>query len=275
MARNIEVELTFRYLNYIRGRMTVMNKNWLCAVCGDTGSGKSYSALSVADRICPNGIRIENVVFSPLDFMKRLKSGEFKKGDIIIFDEAGVGMSSREWYSIQNKLLGSILQTFRNMNVGVIFTTPNLGFVDKQARTLLHSYMETSRIDRNLKVAYLKIYNVNHYSMWDKTYYNCPRFRCDDRLITMKELAVPMPRISLVKEYEKVKTEYTEKLNAKVLEELNPDKKKKDGRKTSYDYNEMAQKIRDKFGGEKVPLGVIAGTLGIGRNTAQLVKALI
>lgn len=215
--------LSERFLWRLRRRMLIDNKNWLAIVCGETGSGKSYSALSIADTLCPRGITIRrNVVFNPVQFLQRVTHHEdLKKGDIIIFDESGVGLSAREWYSIQNRLLGSVLQTFRNLNIGCIFTTPNLGFMDVQGRKLLHHYFETAGINYEEELAYLKVYVVQHNSRLDKTYYKLPALvDGHGKVIKVQYLAIPKPRPELVADYETAKTEYTRALNARALEEL-------------------------------------------------------
>jgi len=161
------------------------------------------------------------------------KGMNLKKGDFLIFDEAGVGISSRDWYSIQNKLLGCVLQTFRNMNIGVIFTTPNLSFIDIQARKLFHYYLETDHIDFKRELAYLRTYELQHNSLLGKDYHKHPV--CLDehnRVITIQSIAVPKPRPDLIKEYEDAKTEFTKKLNEKVLNELK---------------NPMASKMNEKM----------------------------
>jgi len=209
------------FVKNVRYRLLKQNKNWLAIVCGDTGSGKSYSALSLADLIVSRGITVKrNVVFNPVQFLQKLTDKSLKKGDILIFDEAGVGMSSREWYSTQNKLMGSVLQTFRNMNVGVIFTTPNLSFIDVQARKLFHNYIETANLDFKKNIATLKVYKIQHNSRLDKTYYKSPKFLVNGRVRKMTHFCLPKPKAYLIKEYEEAKTAYTENLNAEALKEL-------------------------------------------------------
>jgi hypothetical protein len=220
-----ENNLFNKFINRIRARTKFQNKNWLAIICGETGSGKSYSALSLAKQI---GGKVFTV-FTPLEFLSLLNCGKLSKGDVIIFDEAGVGMSSREWYSVQNKLLGTVLQTFRNMNVSVIFTTPNLSFIDVQARKLFHCYMDTAYIDYKKEEAYLKVYNIQVNSRLDKIYYKKPRFTNDEgRVYTMSHLVLNKPDKKMSEYYENKKTEYTEKLNANALKELTEPKVKKE-----------------------------------------------
>ncbi len=216
----VEHDLAGLFFARKRNRLLVNNQNWLAICCGDTGSGKSYSAMSMAKAISSR-FSIRNVVFNPEEFLRRLTSkGSLQKGDVIIFDEAGVGMSSRAWYSIQNKLLGQVLQTFRNLNLGVIFTTPNLSFIDLQARKLFHNYFETIYLDREEEIAYLKTYEIQHNSRLDKTYYKHPRFSINSQLVTMEYLGIPKPEEKLIKDYEAKKTAYTEQLNTNALQEI-------------------------------------------------------
>jgi hypothetical protein len=260
--------------------MIKRNKNWLAIICGETGSGKSYSGLSMVDEISPRGCDARRcVVFDPVQFLNKVThTKDLRKGDIIIFDEAGVGMSSREWYSVQNKLLGSVLQTFRNLNVGVIFTTPNLSFVDVQARKLFHNYFETAYVDYKTQLAYMKAYDIQHNSRYDKTYYKHPRIKDGDgRVVSVGYLAIPKPRKELVADYEQMKQEYTETLNSKALDTLTTPKEKKSNK---LDYKSLAADIKgrhkefiNKRGG--IDTDLIAADLGIGRNTAITIKKIV
>jgi hypothetical protein len=49
------------------------------------------------------------------------KIQEMKKGQAIMFDEAGIGMSAREWQRVQNRLIGYTAQLFRHKNL-VVFS---------------------------------------------------------------------------------------------------------------------------------------------------------
>lgn len=206
-----------KYVSRINYRLNRLNKNWIGAICGPTGSGKSYAGLTLAYRISYGRF---HTVFSPLQFMQALNNPDLEKGDMILFDEAGVGLSSRDWYSVQNKLLGSVLQTFRNKNVGVIFTTPNLSFIDVQARKLFHAYFETRFIHYDRKLAVIKPFDIQVNSRLDKIFYKKPQMKTDRGLRKIEYLAVEMPPDKIVRAYESAKTAYTEALNKKTQAEL-------------------------------------------------------
>jgi hypothetical protein len=169
---------------------------------------------------------MDKLVFKADDFLKLLNSGKLKKGDCIIWDEAGVGLPSREWYSISNKAIGYLLQTFRNLNLAVIFTTPNLGYIDNQARGLFHSYIQTERIDYKRNVAICKLFFIDVDAKKGKVYHKYPRFKFRTpegytRKTVIKELHIEKPSESLTKAYELKKKAYTAQLNLGLEREVN------------------------------------------------------
>jgi hypothetical protein len=171
------------------------------------------------------------LAFSPKMFMQCVTSNKLNMGDILIFDEAGVGLSSKEWYTVQNRLLNSVLQTFRHKNIGVIFTTPSLSFMDKTARILTHTYMETNYIDDKNKICNLRVYKFEHNSMLDKTYKKFYVFHLgdDQASYSMPEIALGLPPKDLIEAYEEKKNKYTRELNKNVYQEiLNEENKKKE-----------------------------------------------
>lgn len=255
-----------KFINRIKTRFHFQNKNWLAIICGETGSGKSYSSISFAYMIGN-----VHIVFTPLEFLHVLNH-EAQKGDIIIFDEAGVGMSSRDWQSVQNKIMGSVLQTFRHYNIGVIFTTPNLSFVDIQARKLFHNYFETQYIDYDNKECTLKVYDIEVNSMLDKIYYKKPKFVEDGSFTTMARISVPLAPQDVLDDYEKRKKEYTQQLNAKAEEEIMNLGKPKEKRH-EVDVDRIAQQIRSS--GEKLNVSQIAYKFKLPVYKASIVKNIL
>jgi hypothetical protein len=203
-----------RISNRIRKRKN--NKNWLGIMCGQTGSGKSYASLTIAHYI---GKKVFTV-FNSQEMLELINSGKVNKGSVIVFDEAGVGMSSRDWYTVQNKVLASVLQTFRNMNVGVLFTTPNISYIDSSARKLFHNYFETDFIDRKTSVNYIKVYDIQYNSKLDKTYYKHPRILTNFGMYKVNSIGIPIPSNKVCEEYEKRKWDYTRGVNRMALKSI-------------------------------------------------------
>lgn len=201
----------------INRRLKKQNKNWIACICGEPGSGKSYAALVIAKDINSK----VHLVFSPIEFMELLVSDNLKAGEVILFDEAGVGMAARDWQQVQNKLMGSILQTFRHKNLAVIFTTPNLSFVDVQARKLLQCYMETRFIDFKNGINYLNILNIEIHSRQDEIFFKNPVVYGKEHYpFYVNEIGVPLPDAETIKWYEEKKQAFTKSLNEKALNDL-------------------------------------------------------
>ena len=60
-------------LQWIRNRIK-KNRNLIALFIGDTGSGKSYSSIRLAETIDP-GFSVDRIVFTVEDFMKLINSG--------------------------------------------------------------------------------------------------------------------------------------------------------------------------------------------------------
>jgi energy-coupling factor transporter ATP-binding protein EcfA2 len=275
--------LAVYWLRGVRNRLISkkLNKNWLAIVTGETGSGKSYSALSLANWLSR---RHYHVVFTSKDFLTLLNSGLLRKGHVVIFDEAGVGMSSRDWYTVQNKILGAVLQTFRNLNIGVIFTVPNMSFIDSQARKLFHHYFETSHIDYEHDVAYLKVYEIQYNGKYDKCYFKHPKVNYGGKLIKFNKIGILKPSKNLILKYEKQKHEYTKALNKDAEDVVRKVDEPKQERK-AVDVKGIAQEIinqKEKYlgfrkGKAQIPFIIIERieeNYKIGHNKARIIKQI-
>lgn len=122
-------------------RMNVDNEHFMGAVVGREGSGKSHSALSIARTVDPS-FSADDVFFDPQDLLEAFDSDDYGPGNVIILDEAGVGLGNRSWYDKEQILLNQTLQTVRDDNMGVFFTLPRLEELDSQTIGRLHAFIE-------------------------------------------------------------------------------------------------------------------------------------
>lgn len=120
------------------------NRNWICLLCGQTGTGKSYAALRLASALDEN-FNVHKVVFSVQEFLQLFT--QCRAGDMIIFDE-GEEFNSRRGMKEGNVQMGIILSMLRFTQISVIFTLPSLKMIDINARRLAHSYLYTIEVDR-------------------------------------------------------------------------------------------------------------------------------
>jgi len=200
------------------------NQNYIILIVGPTGSGKSYTAIELARDIDPT-FTAERIVFSPVDFIKLTKSG-LEPGSVILWDEVGVAVSSRDWWTIQNKMIAFILETFRRDRVILIMTTPNISFIDKKIRALIHGFAET--IDKTFtgKFGFVKYFHIVVNLREGRMMYRYPRIRDKYgriRVIQAKSslsgnMKFNKPPEELTIPYEMKKVGFTENIKDEALE---------------------------------------------------------
>ena len=208
-------------VEYIKNRIFKKNKNFLCAFVGPTGSGKSYSALRLAEVLDPNFDVIHNVVFTASGFLSFINRGNFKKGEIVIFDEAGgnEGISSRNWQQFYNKAFNSIAQTFRKYQLIVLFTTPNITYIDKGTRMLLHGYFKTVDILRTKKLSKTKFYFIKNEGDWKDITTTYMRIYQEGSRKVIDPIYFKIPTKENREKYELLKEDFLKKHNRHLLDE--------------------------------------------------------
>lgn len=207
MQQNLNVTKgTLRWVRFVKHRIK-NNKNFLGVFIGQTGSGKSYSALEFADLIMDGELPKENICFTASQFMKRLDDGleqhTLPKGSVIIWDETGVDLNSKDWQSKTSKIISRVMQTFRSENIIVLFTVPYLDFITKDSRKLIHAYFQTEKILLKVKCTLVKGFNIQTNQVTGKMYRKHLKVKLGSQGTTkVKTLALPMPRKELVDYYE-------------------------------------------------------------------------
>ena len=123
---------------------SLMKKDKDCFICidGKEGSGKSTLALQIGKYVDPT-LDLSRVVFDGEGFRQAVFKA--KKGQVVIFDEAFTGLSSRAALSGVNKTLVSLMMQMRQKNLMVIMVLPTFFMLDKyaavfRAKALIHVY---------------------------------------------------------------------------------------------------------------------------------------
>ena len=220
MRRSYETRNIF--VAYIKKKIK-QNKNLLVCCVGGTGSGKSYAVLSLANQIDRN-FSIDRVLFTYTDLINISEYKSYPPGTVFIFDEASAeSFQARDFMSKKNKNLSALLQTFRNRNYIIFFTSPNLKFMDKQARTLIHMTLETDKIFYDVDMCRLKIKYVVVNPLTGSVYFMYPVWKIEDQPIRVTRITVPKPPQDLIDEYEIKKREYQKKLYTKLRRDYKDD----------------------------------------------------
>ena len=189
------------------------NKNVYSVAVGQVGSGKSYTAMSIGCLLDPN-FNIDNIAFTPTEFLSAMDVASKRKkyGQVIVFDEMGVGMGSRNWNSVQNRLTSEFLQTARHLRLISIFTVPTMGFIDKQARLVVHNILRVSRHSSD-PPKIRPLINSTNLLIDGKDYNYAPRGVIGDKWVKFPEISWDvMPPKELLKAYEEKAGAWKDKL---------------------------------------------------------------
>lgn len=231
-----DIKSKFPLIRWVQKRLYKENKNWLSVITGETGSGKSWSALKIASEIDPD-FDESKVILDSVKFMESLVDKNWKQGDCVVWDEAGVSLSSKDYMTIINKAVEDILETFRRKNIAVIFTVPSQHNLDKDVRRLLHTYLQTKTINYAWERVNLKWLRMDYNPKMDKIYYHYPKAKLKDKKlpVKMKNVWIGKPDEDLIQAYENKRDKYQEKLQERRLDKIrntiNKSKKKKEKNK--------------------------------------------
>lgn len=223
------------------------NRNCLIVVTGDTGKGKSYIAMKIAHMLDPEGFNHktlrQRLIADPKQFTDLVvnKKDQLYTGATIVFDEAGTGLAAREWYSHNNRAIDYILQTFRYQKLIVIFTVPNMNFIDIHARKLFHFYVEALDINIGKKLNKCKVFELSYNKMKPDDPYRKYLRKDRNKIKFFRLKKVP---VKLWHEYEKYAEEFKEIIGHQAIEKAKP----KVSKTEVFNPEEIANKILDNQG---------------------------
>lgn len=233
-------------------------RNINLVVIGESGIGKSYATLRIADQYyivkLNRPFPVENVVFTISEFIERVKS--LGKCSIIIFDDAGLKYSSTKWYEELNQVLGYTLQSYRYKIINVIFTIPVKDWLDRIGRGMLHGQIEMKFVGQG-------VYTRMKYNSYRKQVYY-------KRLFLMN---FAKPNDDLIGNYERKKKKFLDREYSIYLTQA----KKKEGRVLSNDeiikeilLDPKPYMIKDNF-----QLGLIQHNFNLAHNRSYAVLVVL
>lgn len=231
------------FLNkWFHNRTVERNQNAIIVTTGGTGSGKSYTNLSMANLWYiyrfNEEFPLENICFSLGDLMKRImelsKSGKLRKGELFILEEAGANFGNLEFQSKISRMFNYILQSFRSMNLILLMNLPVFTAVNKTARDLVHAQFNTCGIDHQNKIAKIKPYFHQQSQKTGKSYWKFPRIKVNGKTVVLERLNFPKPPESLSEPYEEKKFKFVTGLADEFIEEYDKQKVEAEKKKKPY-----------------------------------------
>jgi len=194
-------EINFNILDSVMHRLDT-NRNFLAIIAGDTGSGKSMTALKIGE-LLDSSFGINNVAFTPSELVALIKN--VKPKSVIVMDEAGVSYGARDFMKRENKALGGLFQMFRFKLIALIWTLPDVTMLDINARRLMHTYIETIGVDYRRNLSEVKWFSVKINRWTGEVKHIYPRIATKHGYSVVKVVRFPKPSEALINAYEKKK----------------------------------------------------------------------
>lgn len=204
------------------------NMDMTIAFLGSKGSGKSYACLRCAELLDPDFDPSTNVVFSTEDFIQLVSNRgdkKLKRGAVVIFEEIGVNVEARRFFTDDNINLSHILETFRTNNLIVLMNTPDQSFTDAKLRKLFDFVVEMNGILHKREVSYGSIKIVQNNPVLGRTYYKHKRGIKDGEFTKVKSIVFSIPTKKTRDFYEKARTKFKEGVMDKAISQIEDSKK--------------------------------------------------
>lgn len=206
------------WVSYIRQRLR-NNRNFIGLAVGSTGSGKSWSCISIAHMIDPS-FTVERIIFDPLELVRMFNQGKLQRGSAVVFEEVGCTLDSASWQSALNRLMRHVFETCRSKNNILLLNTPSPTFLSKGVRLLVHAHLTPIGIDKQAGVCRMKAELIQHNTKLDKVYYKRLRVVTPDGVVPVNAWRVPKPPKNLIKEYEAKKKQFTNEMYVDIEKEI-------------------------------------------------------
>ena len=217
--------------------------NWVCAISGRPGFGKSFSAITLALSLYPSFTEM-HVAFSEEEFLKLVD--ELPEGSIIVADEIAEWFSSRSFMKSENRDISTIFQIFRLCRFGVIATLPEMRQGDKDLRTMSNAYIQTLKKHKSINKVECKYFEVEMDSIRGKkpiTKY--PIIRGEDGYKKkIKRVFIDRMPKALEKKYMKRKREFTKRIIKEKREAARLRREKKDENVNEHNNNETCPRCK-------------------------------
>lgn len=208
------------FLRWIAHRIK-KKKNVLIITVGGTGTGKSYSNLRAAYDV-DNLFNENSMALKPLEFLNVVNSQFMKRnGASLLYDDAGITLSSKNWYSATNKMINYYLQIARADHHVLFFNTPDISFIDSTTRKLFHLMLITAGIDYERGIVRLKPLFLQTNPSTGKVYAKYLVVRKGKGYGSRRKLniiEVPLPPKALIDAYEAKKRVFVDKLKEEIIQ---------------------------------------------------------
>ena len=197
---------------------------------GDTGSGKSWSALSFCEmcaKLFNREFTVDDVYFSIREVLDEISQKNPKRGTIFLIDEQQVEANAKDHQSKRAKAYSLLLSTVRSKGYIIVTTLPFSDMELKSVRRFFHVEIETHGANLNTKTVratprYLEYSRAKSEKVYRKRLIATFRDPSNGIIVHRKISFWDIPKASqqLIDEYELKKEKFQRMLYKKLSEDL-------------------------------------------------------
>lgn len=232
-------------LRRIWDRVNRDNEHFMGVIVGREGSGKSFTALKIANIVDPT-FDADRVIFEVSDLLEVLRDGDHEPGNFYVLDEAGVQFGVRTWQERGQVLANQAMQLIRDHNLGLIFTLPRLGELDSQTQGRLQAFLELiDKQDGEYVTGKWKWLKPDRTDETGEIYKPYPRRRMNGDVLRITRVAFSPPDEEIIDPYKEKKSDFQEEFYDEVIEELRGDESEPDGADEKQTPIEIAEEIKE------------------------------
>jgi|TARA_Y100000310_G_scaffold311603_1_gene358049 ABC-type dipeptide/oligopeptide/nickel transport system ATPase component len=190
------------YIKRIQKR--ILTKNYITLFLGETGSGKSWASLRLAEQLDPNFTH-DNVIYTQKDFHEKIQNA--KPYSAFVYEEVGVNMASHDFW--KNITTNAILQTFRHQHLILIMNCPVIDFISRQAVKLIHSSYLIKSMNKQGMFSTARALHLQTDGQFNFTKQASPIIQLKDgEKIMVESIKIKAPSLKLRRDYERASEEY-------------------------------------------------------------------
>ena len=197
----------------IRHKMFYNDEHYPMVVVGYPGVGKSSTALTLAHAV-DDSFTVDRVAFKFTDFFELARSVD--RMQAIVMDEAGLEIHARTWQSATNIIFSKLTQVYRFLNIFVVFTVPDISYIDAHARNEMKSILELTYKDVRKEIVGGHWWVVKRSRAFGTTQLEKLKIFDNEKEIVVDPVEFPRPPRDLWRAYSKK----VDKFKRNVLDEL-------------------------------------------------------
>jgi ABC-type dipeptide/oligopeptide/nickel transport system ATPase component len=210
-------------------RVRTQNNSTNIRLIGDTGSGKSWSALAIAEimaKLLNKEITEKNIYFSISDVIRRIAKNPPRPGEIFFIDEQQVDSSATDYNTLRGKAYTTFFSTVRSKRYIIISTMPFADMIIKKVRRFFHVEIETLGVDSKKQVVRSKPRLLEYHKHKDFIYRKRLTAYYKDKITKVwrqKKITIwdiPKPSNSLINLYEQMKAEFQQQTYKELVKDL-------------------------------------------------------